>query len=83
MRAGERDHVVGGEALAPEVLDELFDVVCRGGDVVVEHLVGVGDAAVAAPRGDLVVDAAGEVGAVCWVNPAVLFGLDIVEAGGK
>jgi hypothetical protein len=64
VRAGERDHVVGGEPLAPEALDELGDVVGRGRDVVDEHLVGSGHAAVAAARGDGVVDAAGEVGAV-------------------
>jgi hypothetical protein len=64
VRAGKRDHVVGGETLALEALDELVDQVGGSGDVVVEHLVGNGDAAVAAPRGDLVLDAAGEVGTV-------------------
>ena len=64
VRAGERDHVVGVEPLALEALDELVDLVSRGGDIVVEHLLLFGHAAVTAARRDLVVQAAGEVGAV-------------------
>jgi hypothetical protein len=63
VRTGERDHLVGGQPLAPEVVDELAHRKVREGDVV-EHLVHDGRAAVAAAGGDAVVDAAGEVRAV-------------------
>jgi hypothetical protein len=64
VRARERDHVVGVEPLALEALDELVDLVSRSWDIVVEHLLLFGHAAITAARRDLVVQAAGEVGAV-------------------
>ena len=53
VRAGEHHHVLGGEALAREVADELGGVGERGGEVV-EGVGGVGDPPVAPPGGDLV-----------------------------
>jgi hypothetical protein len=48
VRAGQRDHLVSGEALALKALNELADAVGGEGHVVVEHLIDDGDAAVAA-----------------------------------
>jgi hypothetical protein len=53
VRAGEHHHVLGGEALAREVADELGGVGERGGQVVA-GVGGRGDPPVAPPRGDLV-----------------------------
>jgi hypothetical protein len=57
VRAGERDHVVGGEVLGGEAVDELRRV-GEGRGQVIEHVGDVGDAPVAPPRRHGEVDAA-------------------------
>ena len=61
--AGERDHVVGGEVLGGEAVDELPGV-GEGPRKAVEHLGRVGDAAVAPPRRHGEVDPAHEAAGV-------------------